>query len=220
MLQTRVRELFPGPTAPTVEPIGLLLGRPGSSGALGRPSWVLYESGDIVLRRSPKEEDVIAATCHHLVSLQHAVTSSLLPLRLRGVLLADGGAVLAEAAPLHDLAGHDRRLATRGCLVLPTTVCVVDPVSMELVLPEGGVEQHVPSGRVAIRTIVLREPGSPDLAGAAKHLAVARNVLRHGDQDLQSTLEQIDLLVRGAGPIELAAHNDVSDVVDSRCGPG
>ena len=64
-----------------------------------------------------------------------------LALRLRTVLV-DGRAVLAEPAVLHDLAGHDRRMAQRGCVVLPSTIATVDPLTLEAVLTT---EQHLPN---------------------------------------------------------------------------
>ena len=137
--------------------LGLLAGRPPGDSAIGEAMWTLYESGDIVLRRSRHECDIVTAACFHLQALEAAVTSPLLPLRLRTMLLPDGGALLAVPGPLHDLAGHDRRLARRGVIVLPTTVALIDPATCEVVLPVQSDDTAIPSGHHPIRSMMVWE---------------------------------------------------------------
>ena len=171
--------------------LGLLAGRPPGDSAVGESLWTLYESGDIVLRRSRHERDIVTAACFHLRALEAAVTSPLLPLRLRTMLLPDGGALLAVPGPLYDLAGHDRRLARRGVIVLPTTVALIDPVTCEVVLPDQSDVTAIPPGRYPIRSILLRDAHEPDLGEANQLLAFARTVIRDPDRDLQRALDQI-----------------------------
>ena len=184
---------------------GLLLARPAEAGSLGKPSWLLYESGSVVLRRTPKETDAALAACFHLIALEAATTTPWLALRLRTVLLPSGDAVLTDAQALYDLAGHDRRLAARGCMVLPTTVALVDPDTMELVLPDQDLDEKVPSGRRPITQVVLRQRDESPLAEADPMLALAAAVLRDPHQDLQATLEQIARLAEAEpGVVRLA----------------
>ena len=177
----------------------MFLGRPNSETSVGNAAWVLFESGDIVLRRSRHEAEVEQAACFHLRALEAAVTSALLPLRLRTVVLPDGDVVLAEPGPLHDLAGHDRRLARRGCVVLPTTVVLIDPDEGQLLLPEQVIDASIPTGRRRIRSILLRNGEDDVLPAAASRLAVARTVVRDPNRDLDTTLRQIDTLARHHG---------------------
>ena len=180
---------------------GLLLGRPAAEGGVGTAAWVLYESGDIVLRRSRDEADVVAAACVHLEFLRHAVASDSLPLRLRTMILPDGSAVLAAPGPIHELAGLDRRLAKRGVTVVPSTVAIVDAHPCEVVLPEQSIDMAVPSGRFPIRSILLRDQHEPSLDGADVLLALARLLIRDPSRALQPALDQM---------VELATHRVVS----------
>ncbi|MBA2282230.1 MAG: hypothetical protein H0W25_13520 [Acidimicrobiia bacterium] len=194
---------------------GLLLSRPAEGGSVGKPSWVLYESGSIVLRRTPQESDAVNAACFHLVALEAATTSPHLALRLRTILLPGGDAVLADAQALHDLAGHDRRLGARGCLVLPTTVALVDPDAMELILPDQDVDQAVPTGRRAISQVVIRQRDPSPLAEADPLLALAAAALRDPELDLQATLQQIARLAEAdAGVVRLAPVDDIIALPD------
>ena len=174
----------------TDAPLGLLAGRPFGDSAVGEAMWTLYESGDIVLRRSRHEGDIVTAASFHLRALEAAVTSPLLPLRLRTMLLPDRSAVLAVPGPLHDLAGHDRRLARRGVIVLPTTVALIDPATCEVVLPDQSDDTAIPSGRHPVRSILLRDAHEPDVGEANLLLVLARTLIRDPDRDLQRALDQ------------------------------
>ena len=199
---------------------GLLLGRPHAGSAVGDAAWVLYESGDIVLRRSRHHADAEQAACFHLLALEAAVMGGLLPLRLRTIVLPDGGALLVEAAPIHNLAGHDRRLAGRGYLVLPTTIAAVDPASGSVVLPQQRVDASVPSGARRIERILLRDGDERAPDGAAQILAIARNLVRTPDTDLDVTLAHIDRLTRSHGTlIELLPGEAIAEQIHALGAP-
>ena len=191
---------------------GLLLSRPAVDGGVGSAAWVLYESGDIVLRRSRDEADVIAAACVHLDLLRHAVATDLLPLRLRTIVLPDGSAVLAAPGPIHGLAGLDRRLAKRGAIVVPSTVAIVDATTCEVVLPEQSIEPAVPSGRFPIRSILLRDQHEPVLDGADVLLALARLLIRDPLRALQPALDYMVVLA-AQGVVSLAAPEEIIRIV-------
>ena len=192
---------------------GLLLGRPAADEAVGLPSWVLYESGSVVLRRSRVEADVIKAAGYHLATLAAASTSSLLALRVRTVVLPDGDVWLFDANVLWELAGLDRRLGARGFTVLPTTSALVDPESGEVVLPECGPGMSVPKGRLRIARLILRNIQESGIEGAERMLALARSVLRTSETDLQLTLGQLGLMTQPQrGLVELLP----SDAIESQ----
>ena len=179
---------------------------------------MVYESGGIVLRRSRDEHDVVDAAGFHLVALRAAVTSGLLPLRLRPVILRNGDALLVDPRAIAEVAGHDRWFGARGCDVLPTTVALVDPERGELVLPDQDIDERVPTGRLPISTFLLREPADDGLPDAAPILAAAAVVLRDAERNLQTTLEQIDQLVRDHGErIGLHSRATITDEVKRRC---
>ena len=180
---------------------------------MGLPSWVLYESGSVVLRRSRVEADVIKAAGYHLATLAAASTSSLLALRVRTVVLPDGDVWLFDANVLWELAGLDRRLGARGFTVLPTTSALVDPESGEVVLPECGPGMSVPKGRLRIARLILRNIQESGIEGAERMLALARSVLRTSETDLQLTLGQLGLMTQPQrGLVELLP----SDAIESQ----
>lgn len=193
-------------------PEGLLLGRPAADSGVGTASWVLYESGDIVLRRSRHEADVVSAAAFHLHYLQHAIGTSLLPLRVRTVLLANGSAVLVAPGPVHDVAGHDRRLGGRGVTMLPTTVAVVDVETCEVVLPPQSIDAAVPAGRRPISSLLLSDQHEPNLDGADLVLAIARTLIRDPDRDLQHSLDQIAVLAE-AGVASMAEGEEITRTI-------
>ena len=195
-------------------PEGLLLGRPGSDGGVGNASWIVYESGSVVLRRSRFESDALQSACFHLASLNAAIHSTLLPLRLRTILLPDGTALLTEPAVLHDLAGHDRQLASRGYVVLPTTVALIDSDTAEFVLPAHHADAVAEGGRRRISSVVLLDKRGPSITGSATLLALLRSVLRHPGLDLGKTLRQVDQLTgRLTGCIELTDSESITQIV-------
>lgn len=198
---------------------GLLLGRPGAGSSGDKAAWMLYESGDVVLRRSRHERDVVEAAAFHLLALRAAVDSPLLPLRLRPVILPDGDALLVDPRALYDVAGHDRWFASRGCDVLPTTIALVDPASGELLLPEQDVDHRIPRGRRRIDQILLREPEEAPLEDAAAILAMSATVLRDPQRDLRVTLDQIDRMAPpNGGLIELLPRAAITNAVRQRAG--
>ena len=188
------------------------MGQAKSEPSVGTSAWVLYESGDIILRRSRSEADVEASACFHLLVLQTALETDLLPLRLRTLLLADGSVVLVDPAPIYELAGHDRRLRGRGVTVLPTTLCVVDPIAGEVVLPSQPFDAGVPSGQFPVHSVLLREPVEATLPGATAMLALARSLLRSAGRDLSKALHQLDRF-RGVATIELLPGEAIAERV-------
>lgn len=183
------------------ESAGLLLGRPSLHSANSRPSWVLYESGQIVLARSQDEHWVIQAAGAHLSVLSDAIGSDLLALRLRTVVLPSGEVLLADPPSIYQTAGYDRRLRARGCLVLPTTIVAVDHRTGHVVLPElapgGG---GLPSGRLRIKQILLRDQPAYSIASANGVLALSNAVVRHASLDMRATLGQLASLDAVMGP--------------------
>jgi hypothetical protein len=194
---------------------GLLLGRPAAEATVGSGMWVLYETGSIVLRRSADEEAVTRAACFHLIALGAAVASPLLPLRLRPILLGDGTAILVDPEAIHLVPGHERRLARRGILVLPTTMALVDPATRQLRLPEQQLDPAIPTGTVPIGRILLNRRDEPDLPDAEPILALARTVLRDPDRDLQQALDHIDDLAHESGLIEFLPRPEILRTVEN-----
>lgn len=191
-------------------PDGLLVGRPHADGDVGRAQWVVYESGDIVLRRSRHEADAVQAACYHLHALQAALASGLLALRVRTILLPDGTALLADADALHDLAGHDRRLAGRRCLVLPTTIAVVDPASAHVVLRAQTIDPSIPSGTYPISRVLLLGSGEHPITDIDALLAITRPVLRTADADLDLALGHIGQFISAhTNLVEMLPHTDI-----------
>lgn len=192
---------------------GLLVGRPGSVELTTTPTWILYESGDVVLRRSRSEEDVVAAALFHLTCLEAATESTFLPLRLRPLVLTNGRVILVDPGAMHDVAGHDRWFARHIGDVLPTTVALVDPSSWELVLPAQDFDATASSGRRPIDRILIRRPPATSLVAAQPFLALSSTVLRHVGRDLQSTLEQVWAVVTGHGVELHATRAGISDAI-------
>jgi hypothetical protein len=174
----------------------LFVGRPAAATSVGTAAWVLYESGDIVLRRSRDENDVVLAACYHVHSLRMAIESDLLAVRLRPIVLPNDTVLLVPPAVVHDLAGHDRRLLAKGGLVLPTTIALIDPESAVVVLPEHDLDTPIPGGRRAIAAVLLTDRNETQLQGAAEILGLCRAAVRAPDRDLQATLDQILRLAR------------------------
>jgi hypothetical protein len=147
--------------------------------------------------------------------LSAALTTKLLPLRMRTLLDGDGTALLVHTPALHKLAGFDRRLASRGRLVLPTTMAVVDPATAELILPVQAIDGSVPSGRLPISRIIPRRSDDDLLEGAAPLLALARAVPRHPGQRLQAALTQIDQLTRDhADLVTICTQDEIDAIVE------
>lgn len=200
-LRSTVEDRLGWPIAPGYAREGLLIGRPGDRAAGGTPTWILYESGDVVLRRSRNERDVVDAAAFHLLALEAATASPLLPLRLRSVLMPDGTAWLVDPIGLHDVAGHDRWYRARGYDILPTTIALVDPGAQELVLPDQTVDAQVPSGRIRVERILLRSTEASQLPQVDSLLALSAVVVRDPQRDLQLTLEHIDQLCPPGGEL-------------------
>lgn len=190
-VRTVLAERFGDQAEHPMATLGLIVARPASEGRVGEAAWVLYESGDIVLRRSRAIADIEQALVAHLLLLEHATTGSWLALRQRTLLLSDGSAVLADPGGLHELAGLDRRFATRGVTVLPSTIASVDIATCEVVLPPGVGDLGIAPGRRPIRAIWPRAlpPGSGDLA--ADELALARTLVRYDGLDLETALQDV-----------------------------
>lgn len=169
----------------TDQRVGVLVAH-ASAGPVGDPTWIAYESGDCVLRRSRHERDVVAAVGEQMRAVDHAMGSGLLALRLRSILLPDGGAVLVTPGPIHTIGGFDRRLATRGCTVLPTAVAAVDPSTGALVVPDddGGRRHQV----VSMLLLDGHDEALPDVAPV---LALARQALVLPDDVPQRQLDAI-----------------------------
>lgn len=213
-LRAAVEPFYPVEPARPLFQEGLFIAQPSEATQVGQPAWVLYESGDIVLRRSRSVRDIADAVLFHLATVEAALTSALLPLRVRSILLPDGSALLVTAAALHDLAGHDRRLRHRGCLVLPTTLALVDSTRAELVLPTQPFDPTIPSGRVPIRQILVRDTGGAPMPGATTTMAIARAVVRDSGQDLVSIAHQVVELARlEHGIVHSVVDDEIKDVV-------
>jgi hypothetical protein len=194
---------------------GLLLGRPAAEAAVGKGFWVVYESGSVVLRRTTSEEDAVRAAAFHLVALRSAIDSPLLPLRVKTVLLPSGGALLAGADAVYSVPGHDRSLARRGCTVVPTSVALVDPATLEIVLPEQDLDPDVPVGRRPIERIALPTSGDRPVDAVSIVLAFARSVLRDPDRDLQRVLEQLAQVIDAdPGLVELMPSVEIGALVN------
>ncbi len=194
---------------------GLLLGRPAQDGNFGRASWVLYESGSIVIRRSPEEDDVVDAALYHLTNLAQLTSAGMLPLNLRTFLMPDGSAWLVDPIPIYDLPGLDRRLLRRGVTVLPSTVVALDAERREIVLPEESRGLPVPSGRLPVGRVLLRHLVDTPIEAAESFLAVARVVVRTADTDLANVLTQIELLEPGEkGPVEMLETETIKSLVE------
>lgn len=193
---------------------GLLLGQPAAAeGTVGAAAWVLYESGDIVLRRSRDETDTIVAMQYHLASVEHAATSAYQAMRLRAVVLADGAVVLVAPAAMADLAGHDRRLGRKGATVLPTVMASIDASRGTVHLPEQPFDAAVPSGEFPVRTILLRATPEPSLGRASTALALARAVLRTPTFDVQATSNRLAALTE-LDVVQLLADDEIKQRVD------
>lgn len=167
---------------------GILLGRP-SSRASGRPLWVLYESGDIVLRRTPDENAAIDAALFHLQALSDATRSTHPTLRLRTILTPDGEALLVDPPAIHELPGYDRRLTARGYIVLPTTIATVNLRDRTVLLPGNSVGRGDQSSSARIRKIVLRQRDDSATPQVVALLGVVRSVLRRSGDDLEQLLD-------------------------------
>lgn len=189
---------------------GLLVARPAADGAVGTGLWVVYESGSIVLRRTRNVDEAVSAACYHLAALAAAAESTYLPVRLRTVLLPSGDALLVEPEAVSEVAGHDRRLSAKGALMLPTTVAVIDPTTRELVLCEQTADPSIPSGRRPLAEILVPSRGEDSLEAARPLLALTRTALRDGTRDLQSVLDQLDLLVQHRGLVRLVERDEIA----------
>jgi len=193
---------------------GLLVGRPGDT-SVGRPAWVLYESGNIVLRRSVDEDVISAAACYHLHTLDRALSDRHLPLNVR-VFLVNGEAWLVDTSVAYQLAGLDRGMLRRGVVVLPTSIAAVDTATGELVLPDRTFGEDVPSGRIALARVMLRPPSFDRLEAARPLLGLARSVVRTADADLDVRLGQVVELARRLGDgLEVRDREQIVEVVDS-----
>jgi hypothetical protein len=167
---------------------GLLLGRPGS-GEMGEPLWVLYESGDIVLRRTSDEAAAVQAAVYHLRALDNAARSSDPTLRLRTILTPDGEAVLVYPAAIHELSGYDRRLKSRGYTVLPTTIATINLRQRTVQVPSTGADPDKDLMSAPIREIMLGQRDDSPMTDAGAILATIRSVLRRPGDDLEQLLD-------------------------------
>lgn len=197
-------------------PDGLILCRPGAHKSPDTAAWMVYESGDILLRRTRVEREAVEAALYHLLSLRAAIASPLLAVRLRPILLPSGEVELVEPAQIYQIPGLDRRLADRGVHILPTTVTLVDPRSAEVILPVHGLAIDAPAGRRSISKILLQDRGADDLPAAAKLLTLTRHVLRHQQLDLQSALDQSVEFLYGPASTDERLHLMSTDAIVDR----
>lgn len=203
---------------PRMAPLALLLGRPGADDRplpSATPAWVLYESGDVVLRRSTDEVAVCHSAVFHLAALRHALTGTLLPLRMRTLILASGEAVLVEPALLMTLAGHDRRLARQEVTVLPTTAAAVEAATGTLVLPDQTIDPAVPTGHLPIARIVVPDWLLAHSPLATAMLWLARSVIRMAETDLDAALADVARLVASGVSVEPMGHATVAELLAS-----
>lgn len=173
---------------------GLLAGRPNegkTGGGNAVPLWVLYESGQVVLCRSRHEADLARAAAYHVTALQAALDSKLLVLRLRPILTPEGGVVLLDPDSIFDIAGHDRRLASKGFLVLPTTVVAMDAERFEVEFVEQTIDATIPGGTHPVRSIWMRHLGDSVVRQASAALALTRCVLRYPGLNLEEVIGRI-----------------------------
>jgi hypothetical protein len=194
---------------------GLFVGQPGGEKGAAA-AWMLYESGDNLLRRSSTSDDIVESVLFHLASLEQVSTTELLPLRVKTIILPDGEVMLMQAAPVHSLAGRDRQLGRRGRTVLPSTLAIVDVTTAEVVLPTQSFDDSIPHGRFPIHSITIRETGLDGSAFASRILGLARSTIRMGGQSLDDLLAQIHRLAvsEDAGLLVLPQHEIEKTVQD------
>lgn len=195
-------------------PLAVLVGQPGRVSPVGKPAWVAYESGDIVLARSTKADDIHSAVGFHLASLAAATASIGLPLRLRPILTPDDTVVLVEPSPIHDLAGNDRRLLRRGFRVLPTTVVRYDSGVSQVKLPAQRFDPTIGAGGFPVVEILLRDRGPSALPAADLVLALARSVLKFDGIELERVARDVEDLSR-AGIAMLLSAEEIRTRVDA-----
>jgi hypothetical protein len=175
---------------------GLLLGRPSEGRSIGKPMWVLYESGSVVLRRSTVVEETFEAAAYHLRTVEHAsgALARQLPLLSRVLIMPSGEAWLTDPYVAYTTPGLDRRLARAGITILPSTVASFDPQTTEVVLPEHSLGSHLPTGRFRVERMLYRTIPGQTIDGV-EHLRLARLVLRCPATRLDGVLQQIDATV-------------------------
>jgi hypothetical protein len=179
----------------TLATTGLLLGRPSEGAAVGNPLWVLYESGSVVLRRSPREGDAFLAAAYHLRSADAASgATERLALTARVLVLPTGRVWLTDPYVMSELAGLDRLFERAGVVVLPTTIASVDVRTGEVELPDAASGPDLPAGRFPIERMLYRTVPENTLDGI-EHLRLARMVVRSGSTDLARVVRQIAELV-------------------------
>ena len=113
-------------------------------------------------------------------------------------MLPNGKVWLTDPFVQGELAGMDRRMLRAGITVLPTTVASIDVETAEIVLPDHGFDEAIPTGRLAIDRMLFRSIPEMALEGA-KELRLARLVVRHLGTDLDETLKHIEQLVAVLG---------------------
>lgn len=196
---------------------GLLLGRPGSADShVANATWVLYESGQVVLRRSPRSEDAMAAALHHLASVRSATTESDVTLRLRTILTPAGGALLVDPDVIADTAGFDRRLLSRGYVVLPTTIARVNTKGELLPTPTPGEQPGASAGNVPIERVMLADDTTNVIGDAKTLMAMAAVAVRFRETSLSILLPAIgDAVTTLDSRISILRHQDLRAEIHS-----
>ena len=188
----------------------LFLAQPGVSGS-GKPSWLVYESGSVTLRRTLDEREAVTAALFHLLSVEHALRGPLMPTRLRPLLRPDGSVVLIEPRAVHQLAGFDRRLLRRGVTVFPTTIVALDPEAAEIEVPHHELDIALAPGRYPVAQIVLQEMTAGPGPTPSLLLALLRASVRAKHHDVTKILAGYDRFVSLHGStirLELTASID------------
>ena len=176
-----------------VEP-GMLLGRPGSDKPTASPLWVAYESGDIVMRRTKTEADVALAATLQLLAIEHALTSGLLAMRFRTVVLESGELILVHPSALSSMAGYDRRLEARGGLVLCPTIVAIDPPTGEVHFVSQDLDARQPVGCREVKAVLLGDGDDPERVDSYRMIGLARSAVRYPSSNLDQILSQIEEL--------------------------
>jgi hypothetical protein len=202
----------------TLATAGLLLGRPSEGAAVGQPMWVLYESGSVVLRRSPRAADAFLAAAYHLHSADAAsAATERLALTARVLVLPTGRVWLTDPYVMSELAGLDRLFGRAGVVVLPTTIASVDVRTGEIELPDAA-GSDLPAGRFTIERILYRTVPDNTLDGI-EHLRLARMVVRSGSTDLARVVQQIgDLVANVSERLELRDADEIRREVAALAG--
>ena len=184
----------------------LLVGRPGD-----RPesaAWMLYESGDILLRRSRSDSDIAAATGYHLLALEGAIR---LPIwrcaSARSSSTAGPSSRNRPCSTISPVMTGGWRSAGAWCCRRPLPPSIHSRWRWCWSIRPSRTGSRVGGCRSRRSCFAIRDAG---LDAAARHLALARTVLRHEVLPLDKAIGQVDELVaRHRERIQLAAAEDI-----------